>query len=196
MEMNDTTRNYRLKVTDPAIVVLMVEGSALNETLKKVNNTVAAVEAANPDLAIAMWQRCQQHVREAAAGLQEANRELAMVRRAGIKIDPYHMDAIIENLEPVAHALYPIGRFLAYTGVQMAYSMAKTEHRQATKVMRNFLAKLEEQKAVLTCELNRRLRMEVDKFVAQGGDRPSGTCSVMTAEKLGDPAYIVFDRPA
>lgn len=195
MEMNDTTRKTRLLVTDPVIVLLMVEGSALNEILKKTKSTVAAIEDANPDLAIAMWLRCQQHVREAVSGRAEATRELGVISRSGLRLDPSHFDEVIEHLEPTAHALYPIGRYLAYVSVQMAYECAKSESRQPTKIMTEFLKKLDEQKAVLTRELNRRLENEVTKHLAAGGATPTGNCSVMTAEKLGDPAYIVFDQP-
>jgi len=194
MTLNKPKRHASIPVTNPAIVSIVQEGAVINAFLQKVRPTLAAVESANPDMAIAMWIRLNKHLRDAAQGRAEAAREIEMVKRKGVRIDTLDFDACITGLDPNAEALYPIGRYRGYVSIASAFEANRIMQRSPIALMTSFLQQLESMHAQLLKELSRLVGGEMQEHTARGGvPLPDCQPTVKTAVAIGSPTYIVFE---
>ena len=193
MTLNKTHKT-RIPVTDPGIVALVEEGCVIHTFLEKVRSTLEAVESAGPDMAIAMWIRLNQHMKGVAEGRTTANRELALVRAKGVRIDPTNFDAVIEALEPTAEALYPLGRFRGFTSIATTFETCRLTQRSPTALMRSFLVQLEMLHAQLLADLSKRVGAEMREHTLRGGaPLPDSQPMIKSADRLGDQSFIVFE---
>lgn len=183
-----------IPVTDPGIVALVEEGAVVRKFLDKIRDTILALESANQDLTIAMWDRFKSHIRTLPEGRAEALRELGVVRAKGLRIDPADFDAVIQTLEPTAEALYPIGRYRGYAALAITFEACRQMHRGATALMRAYLREVETHHNLLLKDLSERIGREMQAHYDRGGDPlPDAITRVKAADRLGSPTFIVFE---
>lgn len=191
MDVMDAHPKDKILIKNPRIPACLYEVMQVEEFVKKATPLVTAMEEANADLGVAMWQRCQHLVREAKHTQQEKMIQIGKMKDHLIEVDPYNLDHAIDKLDPALGALQLIGSYLGITTVINAYGIARIEHVKPSTIMASFLKQITYARKQLDEQLAKLVKAEVNESLKSSGKRAAGRYTLKLGEKYGDPIYAV-----
>ncbi len=191
MDVMDAHPKDKILIKNPRIPAFLYEVMQVEEFVKKATPLIAAMEDANADLGIAMWQRCRHLIREAKHTQQEKLIQIGKMKERLVEVDPYNIDQVIDKLDPSLGALQLIGSYLGVTTVVSAYEIARIEHMKPSTIMASFLKQITSARDQLDEQLAMLVKVEVNESLKSSGKCASGRYTLKLGEKYGDPIYAV-----